>query len=641
MTDEAAGQEFTRKRFLKIITGILCVAGSSFYLYTGFFGQFSPVLQMTPLLVIALVLGFLNYPLKGSSESWFRLTDYTLAILSVGVGIYLVVTEKESTMALAPPTGLRLIAAWVLIFLLLEATRRVMGWSLVIITIGFLIYPRYGNYIPGIFHHWGFDWSRIADYTSLSSEGIFGLPIYVCATIIVFFLIFAALLRIGGGGEFFINLSQALVGRFRGGSAKMAVVASTFFGMMSGSAVANVATVGTITIPLMTKAGYPPHKAASVEALASTGGQFMPPVMGAAAFLMAEIIGRTYWEVCVAAFLPAFLYYISLFFIVDFEAAKIGLKGLPPEMIPSWKTEFRRGWFLILPLVVLLYFLGVVQISAMRACLYALIALVIVSAFNVRTRIGARKIYEALESGMRGMTEVTLACACGGIMIGSMYLTNFGVSLSSALVAMSSGNMLILLILTAITSLILGLGLTTSACYLLLAIMVGPTLVKMGMPLMGAHLFILYFGCLSTITPPVATAAYAAAAIAGTDPMRTGWIATFWATIAYVMPFFFVYQPALLLQGNIIEMVSAMTFSTLGVMAFAATIQGYLLRELKTAQRLLLGIGGLLMVYPGWKTTLPGILIVAAVVLWQYRSLRQFKMALATREPERKYGSEL
>jgi TRAP transporter 4TM/12TM fusion protein len=627
MAAEAAGQECSRKNFLKIITGILCVAGSLFYLYTGFFGQFSPVLQMTPLLVIALVLGFLNYPLK-KSRSWLSLTDYALAFFSVGVGIYMVATEKESTMALAPPTGLKLIAAWALIFLVLEATRRVMGWSLVIITIGFLIYPRYGNYIPGIFHHWGFDWSRIADYTSLSSEGIFGLPVYVCATIIIFFLIFAALLRLGGGGEFFINISQALVGRFRGGSAKMAVVASYFFGMMSGSAVANVATVGTITIPLMTKAGYPPLKAASVEALASTGGQFTPPVMGAAAFLMAEITGRPYWEVCVAAFFPAFLYFISLFFIVDFEAAKIGLKGQPREMIPSWKTEFRRGWFLLLPLGILLYFLGVVRISPMRACLYAIIALMIVSAFGERTRIGARKLYEALESGMRGMAEVTLACACGGIMIASMYLTNFGVGLSTALVAVSGGNMLILLILTAITSLILGLGLTTSACYLLLAIMVGPTLVKMGMPLMGAHLFILYFGCLSTITPPVATASYGAAAIAGTDPMRTGWIATFWATIAYIMPFFYVYQPALLLQGKIMEMVSSMAFSTLGVIAFAAMIQGYLLREAKMAQRLLLGLGGLLMVYPGWMTTLPGIVMVAAVVLWQYQSLRKPKVSL-------------
>jgi TRAP transporter 4TM/12TM fusion protein len=592
---------------------------------------------MTPILMIALVLSFANYPLLKSGKRLVRSIDYALALLSVGLCIYLVFTEKESTMALAPPTGLRLFAAWALIILILEATRRVMGWQLVGITLGFLLYAKLGNYIPGLFHHWGFDWSRIADYTSLSSEGIFGLPLYVCATIIVFFLIFAALLRIGGGGEFFINISQALVGKFRGGPAKMSVVASSLFGMMSGSAVANVATIGTITIPLMTKAGYPPHKAASVESLASTGGQFMPPVMGAAAFLMAEIIGRTYWEVCLAAFLPAFLYYISLFFIVDFEAAKIGLKGLPPEMIPSGKAELRKGWFLIIPLVVLLYFLGVVQISAMRACLYALIVLAIVSSFSERTRLGARKLYEGLESGMRGMTEVTLACACGGMMIASMYLTNFGVTLSSALVAMSGGDILILLLLTAATSLMLGLGLTTSACYLLLAITVGPTLVKMGVPLMGAHLFILYFGCLSTITPPVATASYAAAAIAGTDPMKTGWVATGWATIAYIMPFFFVYQPALMLQGAITEVLTSMILSIIGVIAFAGMIQGYLLKEAGMAQRLLLGIAGLLLIYRGWITTCSGIIVVVGIVIWQFHSLHKQKSSGPFSEPEKRY----
>jgi len=615
------------KRFSKVATGILCATGSLFYLYTGLFGQFSSVLQMMPIITIAVVLGLINHPLSKSKRLWVSLIDYLLIGLALGVGVFLVATEKESTMAIAPPTGLKLIAAWVLIFFVLEATRRVMGLQLVLFTGAFLLYAKFGNYIPGVFHHWGFEWSRVADYTSLSTEGIFGAPVYVCATIIIYFLIFSAYLRIAGGGEFFIKVSQSFVGRFRGGSAKVAVIASTFFGMISGSAVANVSAVGTITIPMMMRAGYPPTKAASVEALASTGGQFMPPVMGAAAFLMAEVIGRPYWEVCVAAFLPALLYYLSLFIVVDFEAAKMGLKGVDRKMISPWMTELKNGWFFLIPLVVLLYFLGAVQLSAMRASIYATGSLFIVTFFNKRSRLGPRKLYEGLEVGMRGMTEVTLACACGGIMVGTMYLTNFGVGLSSALVTLSHGNVFILLVLTAVASLLLGLGLTTSACYLLLAIIVAPTLVKMGIPLMAAHLFILYYGCLSTITPPVATASYAAACLAGTDPMKTGWIATFWATIAYIMPFFFIYHPAMILHGETAEVVVSVILSIFGVAAFACMIEGYCLARLNIAQRLIMGICGIAMIFPQMVISLGGLVTGIVVLLWQIISMRRLKVA--------------
>jgi len=629
MKKEALSPGAKQKNPLRKITGFLCVASSIFYIYTGFFGQFSPIMQMTPMLTIAVVLGFLHYPPRKEKKPWVRATDYLLVLLSISVGIYLVLTEKESTMAIEPPTGIRLISAWVLIFLLVEATRRVMGLPLVCIVIIFLLYAKFGNYAGGFLHHWGFPWDRIADYTSLSTEGIYGLPVYVCSTIIIFFMIFSALLRIGGGGEFFFNFAQALFGKFRGGAAKMAVVGSCLFGMISGSAVANVAAIGTITIPLMKKLGYSPVKAGSIEALASTGGQFMPPVMGAAAFLMAEIIGRTYWQVCVAAFLPALLYYASLFFIVDFEAAKIGLRGLPSDKLSSWKAELRWGWPIILPMIVLVYFMAVVQISPMRACLYALIVLVVVTFFSKRTRLGVRKLYEGLESGMRGMTEVTLACACSGIIIGIMYLTNLGVNLSSALVDLSRGNMLILMLLTAGTSIILGMGMTTSACYLILAILAGPTLAKLGLPLMAAHLFILYFGCLSAITPPVAPASYAAAAVAEAPPIPTGYRASTWGAIAYIVPFFFVYQPTLLLQGGIGEVLEAVITSLAGVIAFAASLQGYLLKEANIPQRLLLGAGGLLLIYPGWVTDLIGAGMVAAVALPQFYFLQKSKAALA------------
>lgn len=603
---------------LKGPLGIICVLASVFYMYVGFYGQISQLTQMVPLLTIAIVMGFKIHPLMKSKKLWSLLIDYLLIGLAIWDGIYLIATEKMSAMAIAPPTGLRLYAAYVLIFLVLEATRRVMGIQLVLFVCTALLYAKFGNYVTGIFHHWGFEWSRIADYTSLSTEGIFGAPIYVCATIIVYFLIFSAFLRIAGGSDFFINVSQSFVGKFRGGTAKIAVIASTFFGMISGSAVANVSSVGAITIPMMIKAGYKPIKAASVEALASTGGQFMPPVMGAAAFLMADIIGRAYWDVCVAAFIPAFLYYISLFLIVDFEAAKMDLKGIDPKLISPWATELRKGWFFLFPLVILFVFLGWIQVSAMRASLYAIVSLVIVSFFTKKTRMGAMKIYEGLEAGMRGMTEVTLACACGGIMIGMMYLTNFGVGLSTALVTISKGNSFVLLVLTALTSLALGIGLTTSACYLLLAIMVAPTMVKMGIPVMAAHLFILYYGCLSTITPPVATASYAAASLAGTKPIKTGWNAFAWGAVAYILPFFFIYHPLLVLHnGSIVDIIIAVMICAFGVAAIAGAIQGHCLTKINIPIRIIFGISGIVMFFPNIVYAVSGLTIFIGISLWQ------------------------
>lgn len=608
--------DITVKGLLDGICAGLCV----YYLYAGFFGFISPLWQMLPLLMIGLVLAFVNYPLfKKNPLGWTRLIDYFLALLVIVPCLIIQYNLEQKVIILEMlPTGCLLIFSWVIIFLVLEATRRVIGLPLPVIAIIFTIYSRWGNYVPGMFHSRGYEWDYVSDFVSLGFDGIFGMPLTVCGTVIVYFLIFAAFLKATGADMFFNDIALSLFGRFRGGPAKISVVGSGLFGMVSGSAVANVTVDGIFTIPLMHKIGFSWERAGAIEALSSTGGQFMPPVMGAAAFLMAEVMGVSYWSVAVAAFLPATLYYISLFMVVDFEAFKVGMKGIPKEELLSVRKAAIKGWSVIIPLAVLMYGMGVARVSATRSVLLGLISLVVVSFFTKETRLNGKKLFNGLADSIKDMTMVTLTCACAGIVIGNIYLNNSGVVITGALVEWSHGNMLLLLILSAATSLLLGMGITTSACYLLLAILVAPALVNMGAVPMAAHLFVLYFGCLSTITPPVALASYAAAAIAKCNPMRLGYAAMRLGMIAYILPFIWVYEPALILQGGFWHVLIAFVTSIIGVVGFAGMIQGcFFFGRTNIVQRLLLGLGGLCLIIPGWRTDLVGLALLAFVWLWQ------------------------
>lgn len=408
-----------------------------------------------------------------------------------------------------------------------------------------------------------------------------------------------------------------MLGRFRGGPAKIAVLSSCLFGMVSGSAVANVVVTGSFTIPLMKRTGFRSHIAGAVEAAASSGGQFMPPIMGAAAFIIPDMIGSTYFDVVTAAFLPGLLYFLAIFFMVDFEAIKMNLSGLPKTELPSAKAAVKESGHLLLPVFVLIYLLAIVRTSPTLAAFWSVISVIVASMLRKSTRMNFSKILSALEEGAYAAVIVVSACGLGGIIIGCIMLTGLGMSLSTILVDFSHGSLMLLLVLTMVTSLILGMGMTTTACYIILAILVGPAIIKMGVNPMGAHLFIFYFGIISAITPPVAVAAYAGAGLAGSDPMKTGYAAWRLGLSAFILPFMFVYGPTLLLQGSFQMILLTIVTSVLGIYVLSAAIQGYMFGNLGVMKRIVLLCGSLLLIIPGLITDLIGFALVFFIFLSQ------------------------
>ena len=403
-------------------------------------------------------------------------------------------------------------------------------------------------------------------------------------------------------------------------------MSSSLFGTISGSAVANVMVDGWLTIPLMKRIGFKPHVAAAIEAVSSTGGQIMPPVMGAAAFVMAEMLGIPYIKVCVAAAIPALLYYIALYFMIDFEALKLKLKGLPQDELPNARKVFASGFIYLIPIAVLLYFMTVQMYTPLRSAVYAMIATVLVSFFKRATRMGPVKILKPLEKGAKSSLEVALACACAGIIVGVFNLTGLGMSFSSMLIDVSRGHLLALLFLTMVSSLILGMGLPTTACYIILAVLVAPAMVQMGVLPIAAHMFVFYFGCISAVTPPVALAAYAGAGLANAPPAKTGYAASKLAMAGFILPYMFVYGPELLMIGKMSDIILATATSILGVFLLAASIQGYLIRQANFLERVVLFAAALLLIKPGLYTDLLGLagflLVLGIQILRGRRSLK-------------------
>jgi TRAP transporter 4TM/12TM fusion protein len=447
-----------------------------------------------------------------------------------------------------------------------------------------------------------------------SDGALFGLALEIFTVVVATYVIFGQFIQVSGAGDFFLKLGISLVGKYRGGPAKVAVVASSVFGTISGSSVANVVVDGPITINMMKGLGYRPAFAGGVEAAASNGGQIMPPVMGAAAFLMAEILGMPYWSVALAALLPAVLYYVALYCMLDFEAAKSGLRGLDPGEIPPFWTTLKSGWFFIIPILVLMVLIGHFGINVAKSGLYSLLVLIAVSYLRKQTRIGPRKIKMALEQGALAFADLGAAAGVIGIIMSAVSLTGLGMSLSSGLIEASGGHLWLLLMLTALASILMGMGSSTLLVYIVLAMFVAPALVKMGVEPMAAHLFIFYFGCMSLVTPPVALAAYAAAVIAKADFWQTGWESSKLGIVGYIVPFIFVYQPALLLHGSTGEVVLAASTALLGTVALAGAVSGYFFGTLRWWQRIVLGIASLTLIYPGWKTDLAGIVLIAGAL---------------------------
>ena len=515
---------------------------------------------------------------------------------------------------------------WILgglaILLILEATRRVAGWPLVWVGVVCILYAKFADFFPGLFAAKGATWARIASYLYLDSNGLLGVPLTVAAGVVVAFIFFGQALYAVGGDKFITDIALIVMGRYRGGPAKVSVVSSALFGTVSGSAVANVAVDGAITIPLMKKTGYPSHIAAAIEAVASNGGQITPPVMGAAAFLMAEFLNIPYGEIALAAAIPAALYYLALFTQVDLEAAKHNLGGLPAEQIPKFRGVIRLGWVFVFPLAFLVYVLMWENWEAGKAGMATVVLTFVVGALQKETRPTFRKIVASIEETGRTLLDIVVITSLAGLVIGSLQLSGLTFKLSLILVSLSGGNVLALLALTAIVCILLGMSLPTAVVYITLAVLVGPALAQLGIDPLAAHLFLFYFGMLSLITPPDCLATYTAAAIAHSDFWKTGWTGMRLGIAAYVVPFVFALHPALILKGSLGEVLLAIVASAIGTFLLAVGCAGFLFRLLDWFKRSLFIVAGLMLMLPSWQGAwlvfdAAGLLLGLSLVMWE------------------------
>lgn len=623
--DEKAGKRSLTGSASFLFTA-LAVSMSLFHLYTAGYMVFTAMVQRSLHLGLALVLIFLHFPpTHKANRNHVPLLDWVLIFLSAVTCLYITFNWEALSEAvrIASPNEVDMLLGIIATLLVLESTRRTAGLALPLVAIGFILYGFLGPHMPGMLNHPGIPLNQFIGMNYLFTEGIFGTPLGVSATFVIVFIIFGAFLEQSGGGKFFIDLACALFGAVRGGPAKIAIFSSGFFGTISGSAVANVVGTGTFTIPMMKKIGYRPHFAGAVEAVASTGGLIMPPVMGAAAFVMAEILGVSYISVCIAAVLPAVLYYISLFVFIDLEAAKEGLRGIPKEEKPKIRQVLREGGHLLIPPALLVYLLAFLQWSAMKAGFYAVVATVGLAMLRKNTRLDGRKLIAALRKGATGALQVAAVCACAGIVIAIVSITGLGLTFSSVLIQMAHGNLFLLLVLTMVASLILGMGLPATPCYIILAVLAAPAIMEMKISPMAAHLFVFYFGCISAITPPVAVAAYAGAAIAGTDPMRTGYTAWRLGLAAFIVPFMFIYGPPLIMVGTPMEILAASLTAVIGVTFLASALQGFALARMNSVERITLFGAALLLIKPGWVTDLAGVGIGAVIGLGQLSRYRR------------------
>jgi TRAP transporter 4TM/12TM fusion protein len=550
-------------------------------------------------LALALCATFILIPAGRWDRShrvhWY---DWLGALAGLVVGLYVFVEYPELANSLGDISTDRVILGCITVLLLAEACRRLVGWPLVIIAACFLFYAFFAYLFPGDFYGRGWSISRLATYLYLDANGIFGQALQVGASIVLVFVIFGEVLYMVGGAEFLSDFSLALMGRFRGGQAKIAIVSSSLFGNISGSAVANVVVDGAFTIPMMKKAGYPPPVAAAVEAVASTGGQIMPPVMGAAAFLIAEYLQIPYAQVALAAFVPAVLYYVALFIQVDLLAARNDIHGLPRAELPRLVPVLRRSASFIGPLAVLIVWMFFLNRRPEEAGLLAGAAALIIGLLTPRLRLGWQEILKIFLNAGRGMLEIAAITGLAGVVIGVLQLTGLGFTLTLTLLNIGESNALLLLVLTAIVSMILGMGMPTTAVYVLLAVLVAPGLSKLGIVPIAAHLFIFYFGMLSMITPPVCLASYAAASIGKTDPVRTGWEGMRLCAIAYVVPFLFVFSPSLLLIGYWWEVALSIITAIIGAILLGVGVVGYLFRPVGAIKRILFLLAAIGLLVP-------------------------------------------
>jgi len=617
-----SGAISTRQRQLKgwsaQLVRLIAIGMSLFQLYTGYF-QFTAMNQRVPHVALGFILIFLVYPMSSKSRKDRLSLDSVIAasiILICGVYVMFTWFRKMGAMGLEVPLY-ELIMGGIFIILLIEGTRRALGLAFPMIAILVLVYARFGEIMPGLFAHKNYGVDRIISSMFITADGVFGMLAGISATFIFLFILFGAMLREAGGGEFFINFAYGICGKFRGGPAKIAVVASSLFGMLSGSGTANVAGTGQITIPLMKRTGYPSHFAGAVETVSSAGGLLMPPIMGSAVFIMMEILGVNYLVIIKASILMAILYYLGLFLMIDVEAQKIGLVGLKQEEIPPLKKTLKEGWHFFIPLLVLVYFLGFEKTSVTRAALWANVSIPFVAMMRKKSRMSLSKILSGLEKGALTAAPVVAILSLGGIVVGMITLTGLGLMLSSILIELSHGNLFILLLMTMVASIILGMGVPPVAAYIILAILVVPALIKMGVYPLAAHLFVFYFGTIAGITPPMAPDAFVAAGIADSPMMKTALTACRLAIVIFILPYIFVYNNALLMIGNFWQIIWVSLTALLGVFALAAAVQNFMSKKLPFLLRIVLFGTSLILIVPGLKTDLLGMILLFSIIFYQ------------------------
>ena len=614
---------------LRWITGGLMAAFSLYCIAMTLWSTALPETRLSLFLACIVFIGFLTYPIKKGHVKVNFMPWYDIVLMLVGTGCFLYFAFNAMTLIKLATRiePIHVVIGAVGILILLELCRRCVGLPILCVVGVLLVYTFYNQL------SWNPDFyqalKNIIYKLFYTTNGVIGTPVNVCYTYIVLFIIFGAFLERTGIANFFISFANRIAGWSSGGPAKVAVISSALCGMVSGSSVGNTVTTGSVTIPMMKKTGYKPEFAGAVEAAASTGGQIMPPIMGAAAFLMAEYMGLPYKDVAVKAILPAVLYFTGIFIAVHLEAKKLGLKGLSRDEMPAWK-DLGRKCYLLLPLILLVWLVSTGAKTMQFSAAVSILAAVIVGFLNKDERLTPKKIFEALEAGARGAITVGVACAVAGMIAGCITVTGLASILINGIVGLAGNATIIGLVLTMVCCIILGMGVPTTANYCIMASTCAPILIKMGIPVVAAHFFVFYFGIVADITPPVALAAYAGSAIAKSDPMKTGINATKLAIAAFIVPYIFAYSPALLFE-NISgwwEVTQICISALLGIFGIAAALNGHLYKKVPWFFRLLLVAGGLGMMIPGTLTDVVGLVLVAIVVVVQYWSAKRAKVTI-------------
>lgn len=618
---ESATRSF-KNPLMKKIFFIACLLVSGYHLYTAAFGPPVTLVHRSLHVAMIMALGFLMYPAgKSSDMTKPSILDWLLALLSFAAPIYIWSDYMGVVQRAGNPNDTDLAMATLLVVLVLECSRRVTGNALTILSVVFIIYGLFGREFPGMFMHRGYDWASLSNHFFANTEGIYGTSVSVAASYIFLFILFGTVMSKCGMGQFFNDIALALAGHTKGGPAKVSVIASGFLGSINGSAVANVVTTGAFTIPLMKKTGYSKEFSGAVEAAASVGGQLLPPIMGAAAFIMAEMISVPYSTIITWAAIPALLYYLSIVLQVHLRASKDGLVGLPKDQLPKTSEVMKCRSHLLLPVLFLLYMLFFSGTTVIFSAVMTILVTIVVSMFRKETRMSLSGFLDALANGAKQTVSVAVACACVGIIIGVCSKTGFGLTMANTIIALGSTSLLFTLFFTMITCMILGMGLPSIPAYIITATIAAPALAKLGIPAGAAHMFSFYYAMFANLTPPVALASFAAAGLSGGNPMKTGVASVKLAIAGFIVPFMFVYAPQLMLiNTTLAEGAWVAASACVGVFLIAVSVEGYLFTHMAVWLRIVAAAGALLLIKPGMETDAIGLAVLLVVLFWQKKT---------------------